>query len=90
MGQLPRRSTKAQGAPATLDRPEPCPRANHERNRSGGRATSVNQLMDWLDDFQRRHALVGFPFAVAKKFDDDRAGNLAALIAYYGFFSASR
>lgn len=48
---------------------------------------SVNQLIDWLDDFQRRHALFGFPFAVAKKFGDDRAGNLAALIAYYGFFS---
>ncbi len=31
--------------------------------------------------------MFGFPFAVAKKFGDDRAGNLAALIAYYGFFS---
>jgi YihY family inner membrane protein len=47
----------------------------------------VNQLIDRVDDFQRRHALFGFPFAVAKKFGDDRAGNLAALIAYYGFFS---
>jgi membrane protein len=48
---------------------------------------SVNQLIVWLDDFQRSHGLFGFPFAVAKKFGDDRAGNLAALIAYYGFFS---
>src|SRR5207247_1764718 len=28
-----------------------------------------------------------FPFAVVKKFGDDRAGYLAALIAYYAFFS---
>jgi membrane protein len=40
-----------------------------------------------LDRFQRRHAWAGFPFAVAKKYGDDQAGYLAALIAYYGFFS---
>jgi YihY family inner membrane protein len=44
----------------------------------------------WLrraDDVQRRHAALGFPLAVVRKFGDDRAGQLAALIAYYGFFS---
>src|SRR6059036_1964303 len=41
----------------------------------------------WLDGFQQRHRSLAFPFAVVKKFGDDRAGNLAALIAYYGFFS---
>jgi membrane protein len=40
-----------------------------------------------LDALQKRHAWLGFPLAVAKKFADDRAGYLAALIAYYGFFS---
>jgi inner membrane protein YhjD len=40
-----------------------------------------------VDGFQQRHAWLAFPIAVAKKFGDDRAGNLAALIAYYGFFS---
>src|SRR5437899_675461 len=40
-----------------------------------------------FDDFQRERSWVGFPLAVLKKFSDDRAGNLAALIAYYGFFS---
>jgi YihY family inner membrane protein len=40
-----------------------------------------------IDRFQRRHAWVGFPFAVVKKYGDDQAGYLAALIAYYGFFS---
>lgn len=40
-----------------------------------------------VDAFQRRHAVIAFPLAVAKKFGDDQAGNLAALIAYYGFFA---
>jgi YihY family inner membrane protein len=40
-----------------------------------------------VDRFQRRHAWAGFPFAVVKKYGDDQAGYLAALIAYYGFFS---
>jgi YihY family inner membrane protein len=39
------------------------------------------------DDLQRTHGILGFPFAVLKKFGDDRASQLAALIAYYGFFS---
>jgi YihY family inner membrane protein len=40
-----------------------------------------------LDEAQRDRAWLAFPVAVAKKFGDDRAGSLAALIAYYGFFS---
>ena len=40
-----------------------------------------------LDRYQQRHAWLGFPLAVMKKFGDDQAGNLAALIAYYAFFS---
>lgn len=40
-----------------------------------------------LDAFQRDHAVLAFPYAVVKKFGDDQAGKLAALIAYYGFFS---
>jgi YihY family inner membrane protein len=36
---------------------------------------------------QQRHPILAFPAAVARKFADDRAGSLAALIAYYGFFS---
>ena len=37
------------------------------------------------DAFQQRQPVLAFPVAVWKKFNDDRAGNLAALIAYYGF-----
>jgi YihY family inner membrane protein len=47
----------------------------------------VRDLLRKLDAFQKRHAAIGFPFAVVKKFGDDQAGNLAAVIAYYGFFS---
>ncbi len=40
-----------------------------------------------LDRFQRRHPAAGFPIAVLYKYLDDSGGNLAALIAYYGFLS---
>lgn len=40
-----------------------------------------------FDHLQRRRAWLAFPVAVAKKFGDDRASSLAALVAYYGFFS---
>jgi len=40
-----------------------------------------------IDRLQRRTPALGFPIAVVKKFSDDKAGHLAALIAYYGFFS---
>lgn len=40
-----------------------------------------------LDRLQRRRPVLGFPIAVVKKFSDDQAGNLAALLAYFGFFS---
>lgn len=37
------------------------------------------------DAFQQRHPLLAFPVAVWQKFNHDQAGNLAALIAYFGF-----
>ncbi len=40
-----------------------------------------------IDDVQQRHVWSAFPAAVIRKFGDDGAGGLAALIAYYGFFS---
>src|SRR5688572_11685 len=39
------------------------------------------------DAAQRGRPILAFPVAVLKKFGDDRASQLAALIAYYGFFS---
>jgi YihY family inner membrane protein len=47
----------------------------------------LQRLLRALDRYQQRHAWLGFPVAVVKKFGDDQAGNHAALLAYYGFFS---
>jgi membrane protein len=44
----------------------------------------------WLrafDSYQRRSRRLGFVVAVFKRFDDDQASQMGALIAYYGFFS---
>jgi YihY family inner membrane protein len=40
-----------------------------------------------FDDYQQRRKLLALPVAVIKKFGDDQGGNLAALVAYYAFFS---
>jgi membrane protein len=40
-----------------------------------------------IDALQRSRTWLAFPFAVAKKFSEDRGGSLAALVAYFGFFS---
>lgn len=47
----------------------------------------LSKLLDRFDAYQQRQPLLGVPLAVLKKFSDDGAGNKAALIAYYGFFS---
>jgi membrane protein len=47
----------------------------------------IGRVIRRVDGYQRRHAWLAFPLAVVKKFGEDRAGNKAALIAYYGFFS---
>ncbi len=40
-----------------------------------------------VDRWQQRHRLVAFPIAVIKKFGDDQAGNLVALLTYYAFLA---
>src|SRR6266508_3906642 len=47
----------------------------------------IQRTLRKIDDFQQRKRWLAFPFAVFKKFGADRAGNLAAVIASYGFFS---
>jgi membrane protein len=44
--------------------------------------TGVRALLARFDRYQQSHAALGFPFAVLKKFGDDSAGNLAAVIAW--------
>jgi YihY family inner membrane protein len=48
---------------------------------------AVKKLIAALDRLQQGQPWLAFPVAVWKKFGDDQAGNLAALIAYYGFAS---
>jgi YihY family inner membrane protein len=48
---------------------------------------ALKKLIAALDRFQQSRPWLAFPIAVWKKFGDDQAGNLAALIAYYGFAS---
>ena len=40
-----------------------------------------------FDGYQQKHKGWAIPMAVIRKFGNDQAGNLAALIAYYAFFS---
>ncbi|HWE10800.1 MAG TPA: YihY/virulence factor BrkB family protein [Solirubrobacteraceae bacterium] len=40
-----------------------------------------------FDRFQQRTKWLAIPLAVVKKAGDDQGGNLAALVAYFGFFS---
>ena len=46
-------------------------------------AAPVNRV----DDFQRRHRVVGFPLALLYKFFDDQGNYLAATITYYAFIA---
>ena len=48
---------------------------------------AVQGALRRADDVQRGKPFLAFPLAVLKKFGEERAGQLAALIAYYGFFS---
>ena len=47
----------------------------------------VKQLMAGFDHYQRERSWLAFPLGVVKKFFEDKAGYLAALVAYFGFFS---
>src|SRR3954452_20303889 len=47
----------------------------------------VKKFVSRIDRFQQQRRPIAFVFGVIKKFGDDQGGNLAALIAYYGFFS---
>ena len=48
---------------------------------------SLSDRLHAIDRFQQRRRRLSFVAAVIKKFSDDGASQLAALIAYYGFFS---
>lgn len=52
-----------------------------------GPPTGVKGLLAKADSLQQRNRVLGVVVATWKKFGDDQAGNLAALIAYYAFAS---
>ena len=47
----------------------------------------VDRIIAGADRLQREHDVLGFPYAVVKKYGDDEGGRQAALITYYGFLS---
>jgi YihY family inner membrane protein len=47
----------------------------------------MDGFLRWLDRLQGRWRLVQFTVAVCRKFGDDQARNLAALLAYYAFLA---
>ena len=47
----------------------------------------IKRLVQAFDDLQQRRRWLAFPVAVVKKYGEDQAGQKAALLAYYGFFS---
>src|SRR5829696_3948312 len=47
----------------------------------------VERAVRDVDCWQQRHPVAAFPVAVVKKFGDDEAGNLVALLTYYGFLA---
>lgn len=47
----------------------------------------VERALRRVDRYQQAHGWIGFPFAVVKKFGDDKGGNLTALLAWNGFFA---
>lgn len=47
----------------------------------------MQRIIQSIDRFQQHHPIIGFPFAVIRKFSDDQGGYQAALITYYGFLS---
>ena len=42
----------------------------------------LSRALEGIDQFQRSHAWLAFPVAVIKKFGDDRASRLAALVSW--------
>jgi len=72
------RTTRAAGAEA--------PGATRERTDTEA-LLAQRGLRGAIDRFQTRHRTTSFAVGVVRKFQDDRAGRLAALVSYYGFFS---
>jgi YihY family inner membrane protein len=58
-----------------------------ERDTAPSTGNVVERLTRWADGVQSRRVVLGFPYAVVKKYGDDQGGRHAALLTYYGFLS---
>jgi membrane protein len=47
----------------------------------------IERAVRSVDCWQQRHPVIAFPVAVVKKFGDDQAGYLVALLTYYAFLA---
>jgi YihY family inner membrane protein len=79
--------TETPGDRRNDDGPRSRDQANAEAERQRRDGGPLERSLRWVDDAQARFPVTSFPVAVVKKFGDDDAGKLAALVAYYGFFS---
>jgi membrane protein len=61
--------------------------AKAHQSPGGGIRGRVDRVQHRVDRVQQDNRFLAIPVATWQKFTEDRAGNLAALIAYYGFFS---
>jgi inner membrane protein YhjD len=78
--------TKVAAAPA-VSRESADGAAPRDGSGAAQAVTAKSGLLGRIDLYQQRKRPLAFPIGVVKRFGDDRAGQLAALIAYYGFFS---
>lgn len=53
----------------------------------GVRMNPIEKSVRHLDAWQQRHRFSAFVYAVIKKFGDDQAGNLVAVMTYYAFLA---
>lgn len=47
----------------------------------------IDNTLTRINSFQQDHAVIGLPYAIIKRFSEQKAGYQAALITYYGFLS---
>src|ERR1019366_5142066 len=74
-----RRKSEATGGPLLLF-------WAHALDRTGS-LNPIEKAVRRIDGFQQRQTAISFVFGVVKKFGDDAAGTLVALITYYGVLS---
>ena len=81
------RDATARPRSTTPDAPDAPGASDADGTPSGGIGGRLKRVATKADQVHQRSKWLAVPVAVFKKFGDDRGGNHAALVAYYGFFS---